>query len=123
MSEQVERRLFELLGHPTKSPYGNPIPGLDELGDRHEPENFMDGVEQLETLVPTDDTELAVIVQRIGEPIQTDEELMTALRRVGARPDKVVKIARGAEGVLVGSGGETAEIDHEAATHVFVRRA
>ncbi|CAN5542737.1 hypothetical protein BH09ACT4_BH09ACT4_20720 [soil metagenome] len=33
MSEQVERRLLELLNHPTESPYGNPIPGLDQLGD------------------------------------------------------------------------------------------
>ena len=32
MSETVERRLVELLDHPTESPYGNPIPGLDELG-------------------------------------------------------------------------------------------
>ena len=31
MSEAVERRLLELLGNPTVSPYGNPIPGLDEL--------------------------------------------------------------------------------------------
>ena len=27
MSETVERRMLELLGHPTESPYGNPIPG------------------------------------------------------------------------------------------------
>jgi DtxR family transcriptional regulator, Mn-dependent transcriptional regulator len=27
MSETVERRLLEILGHPTESPYGNPIPG------------------------------------------------------------------------------------------------
>ena len=33
MSETVERRLVELLDHPTESPYGNPIPGLDELGE------------------------------------------------------------------------------------------
>ena len=33
MSETVERRLLELLDHPTESPYGNPIPGLDELGE------------------------------------------------------------------------------------------
>ncbi len=32
MSEAVERRLLELLGQPTVSPYGNPIPGLAELG-------------------------------------------------------------------------------------------
>src|SRR3954453_9351376 len=33
MSETVERRLLEVLGHPTQSPYGNPIPGLGELGE------------------------------------------------------------------------------------------
>ena len=33
MSETVERRLLELLDHPTESPYGNPIPGLSELGE------------------------------------------------------------------------------------------
>src|SRR5690242_19400134 len=33
MSEEVERRLLEVLDHPTESPYGTPIPGLDELGE------------------------------------------------------------------------------------------
>jgi len=31
ISESVERRLFELLGHPDRCPHGNPIPGLSEL--------------------------------------------------------------------------------------------
>ena len=47
---------------------------------------------------------------------------MAALRRVGALPDKVVVVATGAEGVLIGSGGETAEIDPEIAAHLFVNR-
>ena len=47
MSETVERRLVELLNHPTESPYGNPIPGLDELGEVTLGEEFMDGVESL----------------------------------------------------------------------------
>src|SRR5690625_2261250 len=33
MSERVEERLLELLNHPTMSPYGNPIPGLSDLGE------------------------------------------------------------------------------------------
>lgn len=33
MSETVERKVLAMLGHPTQSPYGNPIPGLEELGD------------------------------------------------------------------------------------------
>src|SRR6058998_2179615 len=32
MSEAVEQRVYELLGRPTRSPYGNPIPGLAEFG-------------------------------------------------------------------------------------------
>ena len=62
------------------------------------------------------------MIRRISEEVQKDEPLMAALRRVGALPDKVVTVARGAEGVLIGSGGETAEIETDVATHVFVRR-
>ncbi len=43
MSETVERRLVELLDHPTESPYGNPIPGLSELGESRDGGDFMDG--------------------------------------------------------------------------------
>lgn len=32
MSDEVERRLVEVLDNVTRSPFGNPIPGLDELG-------------------------------------------------------------------------------------------
>lgn len=120
MSETVERRLLELLDHPTVSPYGNPIPGLEELGEGAHREQFLDGVEPLARIAET--SEQRVVVGRIAEPIQTDESLMGALRRVGALPGKVVTVAQGAEGVLIGSGGETAEIDPEAATHLFVRR-
>ena len=121
MSETVERRLVELLGHPTESPYGNPIPGLDELGESRRGEEFMDGVEPLAQVATTGD-EVRVLVRRISEPIQTNEALMAALRRVGALPEKVVTATAGAGGVLLGSGGETAELDVEAAAHMFVRR-
>ncbi|HEX2174601.1 MAG TPA: metal-dependent transcriptional regulator [Nocardioidaceae bacterium] len=127
MSEQVERRLLALLDHPTLSPYGNPIPGLEELGedyqaDDYQAESFMEGLEPLDKVLPDNGEQISVTVRRIGEDLQTDEHIMGAMRRVDARPDKVVKAARGPEGVLIGSGGEVAEIDLEAATHVFVQR-
>ena len=121
MSEQVERRLLALLDHPTLSPYGNPIPGLDELGEEYTVEDFMEGLEPLEKILPEGGEQISVTVRRIGEDLQTDEQIMTALRRVDARPDKIVKAARGPEGVLIGSGGEVVEIDLEAAAHVFVQ--
>jgi DtxR family Mn-dependent transcriptional regulator len=120
MSEAVERRLLELLEHPTESPYGNPIPGLDELGQVGG-EEFMDGVVSLDSVVGRDSPQ-RVQIRRISEEVQKDESLMSALRRVGALPDRDVTAARGPVGVLVGTIGETAEVDHEVARHIFVRR-
>src|SRR5512142_3356762 len=34
ISEQVEQKLMTLLGETAESPYGNPIPGLEEFGGR-----------------------------------------------------------------------------------------
>ena len=120
MSEAVERRLLELLDRPTESPYGNPIPGLDELG-AEVGEDFMEGVEALSTAV-SDGAGVRLRIRRISEEVQKDESLMAALRRVGALPDRDVMATQGPEGVLVGSGGETAEIDPDLAQHVFVQR-
>lgn len=120
MSETVERRLIELLGHPTESPYGNPIPGLDELGQSGVGEDFMEGVESLSAVAGSDESR--VHIRRISEEMQKDEDLMGALRRVGAVPDKTVVVIATEDGVLIGSGGETAEIIPEAADHIFVKR-
>ncbi|WP_235737281.1 metal-dependent transcriptional regulator [Nocardioides alcanivorans] len=119
MSENVERRLIELLDHPTESPYGNPIPGLAELGQTPAAEDFREGVVALSEIATN--TEQRVLVRRISEEMQKDELLMSALRRVGAMPDQSVVAIATADGVLLGSGGETAEIVPEAADHIFVR--
>jgi DtxR family transcriptional regulator, iron-dependent repressor len=120
MSETVERRLLDILGHPTVSPYGNPIPGLDELGEGALPEEFLDGVEPV--LAVAGDVDQRVVVCRIAEPIQT-EDIMSALRRIGAQPGKVVTARQTTSGgVEVASGGESAEMTADAASHLFVRR-
>jgi len=117
MSEAVERRLIELLDRPTESPYGNPIPGLQELG-AEVGEEFMDNVVPLDSVTGE---RTRVRIRRISEEVQKDESLMSALRRVGALPDCDVMVSEGPVGVLVGAAGETAEIDHEVARHIFVR--
>ena len=90
MSEAVERRLIDILGHPTQSPYGNPIPGLAELGDA-EHDDGLGGVMAL-TQIPT--AAGSVVVRRIGEPIQSDTDLLTRLRGAGLRPNAVMPITR-----------------------------
>lgn len=118
ISESVERRLLELLNHPTESPYGNPIPGLAELGEAADGEEFMAGVASLADVATADS--LTVRVRRISEEMQKDEQLMGVLRRVGALPGERVTVATSGSAVLLGSGGETAEIAADAADHIFV---
>ena len=120
MSESVERRLLELLDHPTESPYGNPIPGLAELGE-DAAEDFMAGVSALSDAAGSEAAQ--VQVRRISEEMQKDAELMSVLRRVGAQPGESVAVIATPDGVLLGSGGESAEIMTEAAQHIFVHRA
>ncbi|AUY50217.1 MULTISPECIES: metal-dependent transcriptional regulator [Streptomycetaceae] len=123
MSETVERKVLAMLGHPTQSPYGNPIPGLDELGDaKAEGEGFDAALVPLDTVRPGE-AGADVVVRRIGEPIQTDGELMRTLRRAGIRPGSTVRVTAGVGGVLVGSGETAAELGKEIAAHVFVAQA
>jgi DtxR family Mn-dependent transcriptional regulator len=80
----------------------------------------MEGLEALADVAGADRTR--VLVRRISEEVQKDEGLMFTLRRIGALPDRTVFVSRTEAGIHAGSGGEAAEIDLEAASHIFVRR-
>ncbi|RVX40912.1 DtxR family iron (metal) dependent repressor [Nonomuraea polychroma] len=122
MSEAVERRVLKLLRHPTQSPYGNPIPGLEELGEKSIVDPFLD-----ENMVSLSDLEpgpngASAVVRRIGEPIQTDPQLMYTLRHAGVQPGAIVSVTSSPGGVMVGSDGEAAELPTQTAAHVFVTK-
>jgi DtxR family transcriptional regulator, Mn-dependent transcriptional regulator len=117
MSEAVERRLLDVLGHPTVSPYGNPIPGLDELG---EPVDAGADGSPLTTLDQAEVDGRAVVVRRLAEPLQTDADVMSRLRRAGVRPGATVTVQKSPGGLIVGSGGESTELSMGLASHVFV---
>jgi DtxR family Mn-dependent transcriptional regulator len=117
MSVEVERKLVELLGHPTQSPYGNPIPGLDELGDL-ESEEFRFGLQSLDQVAT--EAGVSVVVRRIGEPVQEDLAVIRGMWRAGVRPGGSVVARSLHHGVLVGRGGEAIELDTALASHVFV---
>ncbi|MGH1561814.1 metal-dependent transcriptional regulator [Mumia sp. DW29H23] len=125
ISEQVERKLVDLLEHPTESPYGTPIPGLGELGEAEAPdEAFLGaGVMHLTAALSTNGDASRLLVRRIGEELQKDTTAMSVLRRVGVLPGNDVLVSAAPDGgVVVARGGETAEIDAEAASHIFVSR-
>ena len=120
ISETVERRLVELLDHPTTSPYGNPIPGLEELGEPDSDEDFLAGLVPLTRAVSAGTQPVRVVVRRISEPLQTDTDVMSVLRRLGALPGQEVLAVAAAGGVLVTRGDSSAEFDDTAAMHIFV---
>jgi len=65
----------------------------------------------------------SVVVRRIGEPIQSDTDLLTRLRRAGLRPNAVMPITRVGDRVLIGAGSQVVELDQTTAAHVFVTTA
>jgi DtxR family Mn-dependent transcriptional regulator len=121
MSERVERRLYDLLGKPTVSPYGNPIPGLEVLGGPSVAEISYE-VQNL------DDALLAgnigpVAIERLAEPIQTDPILLGQLNEGGIRPGAIVTLERADDYVVVRVQGieGALELPVEVSGHVFVR--
>ena len=124
MSETVERRLVELLDHPTESPYGNPIPGMDELGVDRPEVDFRAGNEHLDAVVrDSADGSISVVIHRMSEEIQKDVEMMGTLRQAGIQPGVQVLAESGGLGVrLTPAEAPGCEIDREAAAHLFVSR-
>jgi DtxR family Mn-dependent transcriptional regulator len=128
MSDAVERKLVRLLNNPTISPYGNPIPGLEQL-DLEDPDS--DGVDApvLELGLQRLDEYARrgggpVEVRRIAEHVQADTDLMTELKAAGIVPGQAVQvgaIARFGEAVPVHFEGEQAAVQPLLAHAVLVR--
>jgi len=116
MSEAVEQRVYELLGQPTRSPYGNPIPGLDDLG-----------TVPLEVDGETPERNLAfpglggkVTVTRICESVQTDSDVLRQLHSAGVDPGASVIVAQERDSVMVEKDGDFVRLPREIASRVFV---
>lgn len=123
MSEQVERRLLEMLDHPTESPYGNPIPGLQELGDAAAPA-FMDGVVNIVEVAGEATGSVSGVIRRLGEPVQFEPELLQQLQTAGVLPGATVAISAAGSyvSVQVDGFGEGLELPNEVAVHIYVAR-
>ncbi|KAD3514908.1 metal-dependent transcriptional regulator [Arthrobacter yangruifuii] len=121
MSERVERRLYDLLGHPTESPYGNPIPGLEGIGGVAA-EGYRDGVADLVSTVAATGAGAKLRLVRLAEPIQVDPELLSQLDEMGLRPGAAItaEVVGGYISVRVPDIEGALELPTEVAAHVFV---
>jgi len=122
ISESVERRLYELLGHPERCPHGNVIPGLEELFTEAAAVTAARDETMIDVTHGTKDP-VRVTVTRITEQLQSDLELMLKLKQAGIQPGREVLLGAVAGGVRV-SGSDTAaeELPADVASHVFVSR-
>jgi DtxR family Mn-dependent transcriptional regulator len=123
MSEAVEQRLVEILDHPHLSPYGNPIPGLAELGDTVPAgqEAFLDGVASLPDVVAAGQPGPFRVV-RLGEVLQTDIGRLERFAAAGVKPGAAVSVNVGGPGFVltVPGSAEALGLDADLARHIYV---
>jgi len=119
ISTDVERRLVAILDGPVSSPYGNPIPALDELGVDPAPEGFLDGTELL-SLKLADGRAHEVVVLRMSEHLQNDPVQLAAIEAAGALPGVPVRAAMIGRRLVLGDEESEAILDGTVAEHLFV---
>jgi len=121
MSEDVERRLVAVLDNPTVSPFGNPIPGLSELGVGGPAERTSHLVRLTEL---PEGTPVAVVVRQLTEHLQVDAELITRLKEAGVVPNARVSVQRNPLGgvTIMIPGHEHVDLPHEMAHAVKVEK-
>jgi len=121
MSEQVELKILGLIKTPTVSPYGNPIPGLEELGIT------LDSVEtradvSLPSKLAESGNASGLVLSRIGEAIQIDPQFLSELRDLGLLPGAKVNASHISGRVFLCLDGQEngLALDHDLAAHIFV---
>jgi DtxR family transcriptional regulator, Mn-dependent transcriptional regulator len=140
MSDHVEEKLLAMLDDPSESPYGNPIPGLEELGGPlSDPGAFREGVLSLPDAVakeaaPSDGGDAGLVIRRLGERLQIDVDLMRRLQGAGMVPGSRVSAERTPTGYLVNVIDQPLSLRHpvgdepggiallaDVARHIFVQ--
>ncbi|MBI4303427.1 MAG: metal-dependent transcriptional regulator [Chloroflexi bacterium] len=114
ISQRVIDRLYETLGRPQTCPHGNPIPDGDVLPP-------LQGV-PLDTVTPGN----TVIIERISEEANRQEEVMQYLAQAGLMPGSVVtvnEVASYAGTMQVTMNNKKLSLGIKAATMVWVMPA
>ncbi|MGB5951712.1 MAG: iron dependent repressor, metal binding and dimerization domain protein, partial [Ornithinimicrobium sp.] len=116
MSDRVETHILTLIAESARSPYGNPIPGLEELGGTSSAAPA--GGTTIWQAVQEE--QLRVRILRIGEPAQVEPESLGILWDAGITPGAWVDLAREGDRIRMSvEGAEAISVPEEVATHVF----
>ncbi|MGB3828962.1 MAG: iron dependent repressor, metal binding and dimerization domain protein [Ornithinimicrobium sp.] len=116
MSDRVETRILTLIHDAHRSPYGNPIPGLDELGWTGSAVP-VEGVNLTEVLSAGSSS--AQII-RIGEPAQVEPESLQVLLSNGIVPGATVEVREEGDRIrLRAPEHQPISIPDDVAVHLF----
>ena len=108
MSEDVERRLVNILDEPFRSPFGNPIPALDELGVT--PPSLEAGVRVIDL---PDNEETKGTIEQINEILQVDASQFRELYEAGIVVGAAVTVVNdnGTVTITTDNGGTVELVD------------
>ena len=119
MSDRVEKRILDMLTIKDVSPYGNPIPGLEELGYTSTANS--DGVVAISDLPEAIASQGKVTLRRISEQLQLDAEMLVDLKEAGVMPGRQVSLTFEAERVGINASGlPPVWLSREEAAQLFV---
>jgi len=118
MSERVERRVIELIDGPLVSPYGNPVPGLEDLGVEPREPAIRDEVPLLTRI---SDRIVSSVLTRIGETPQAEQHFLEELTQLGVLPGKTLEIRKAERGIEITAENGSMTITEDDARHLFVR--
>lgn len=124
MSDHVEKRILAMLNNPKFSPYGNAIPGLEELGV--ESEHNDERTVPMSIAARDSGPEDRFTVSRFPESIQTDIELLKLLADAGISFGASVSVIAGKDDdVIVRADGEetSLSLDEDVANAIVVKRS
>ena len=116
MSDAVEKRVYELLNKPTRSPYGNPIPGLEVLDEG----KVTGAIDATERNLAFPGLTGSVVVRRICESVQTNVGVLRQLHAAGIDPGATVTVAQERDAVTIDRSGDKIRLPREVASRVFV---
>lgn len=118
MSDEVERRLVEVLDDVTRSPFGNPIPGLSDIGFQQEnqPDSGTRAID-----LPQGESFTARIVQ-LNEILQVDQEQFQILTAADIKTGSVVEISNEQGRVVITHDGKVIELMDDLAHAVRVEK-
>ncbi|AKE41381.1 diptheria toxin repressor [Corynebacterium kutscheri] len=116
MSEEVERRLINVLDNVERSPFGNPIPGLKDLGVSKQ-EKLEVGTRAID--LPQGQN-LKVRVVQVNEILQVDAEHFSALTNAGVRTGSEIEIENFGDHIRIKHNNKIVELHNDLAHAVRV---